>query len=124
MCKGQFLEAATPLSDGASCAPLLDRERRLVTSPGLPAIAGDVLAAAASVGTSAAALSGSYPSGVTILNVSTGGQTVYLGPAGVTTSSGFPLEPGASVARGRWQDLSVVFAVASGAGAELRFLGL
>lgn len=79
------------------------------------------------VGATEAALSGTSPTGFTLLNASTAGQTICLSDAGVTTSGasrGFPLAPGAAIDRPSWQDLSLIHAIATAAGADLRVMPL
>ena len=57
-----------------------------------------VLSGAVSVGTSATALPASALAARRALIVyNNGSSTIYLGPAGVSTSGGFPLLPGQSV---------------------------
>ena len=57
-----------------------------------------VLSGAVSVATSATALPASALSGRRVLWIyNNGSATIFLGPAGVTTSNGFPLLPGQSV---------------------------
>lgn len=53
--------------------------------------------ASATVATTATALHASDADGQSLLVSNVGAATVYLGPAGVTTSSGVPLAAGASV---------------------------
>jgi hypothetical protein len=69
-------------------------------------------------------LSGQSPSGFTLLNSSTGGQTIWYGKQGVVAAStganaGFPLVAGAAIDRARFQNLRQVYVIASGAGALL-----
>lgn len=134
---GQYIQdrvagTATPLGDGATVdQPLIDDQGRAVISlpdgqqvTTVPAGSTVPNTAQFAVGASAAPLSGSYPNGVTLLNASTSDQIIYVGPSGVTTSTGFPLASGtdgagAAIDRSRWTDLTQVFAIASAGGALL-----
>jgi hypothetical protein len=89
------------------------------------AVAGEIKGARFAVDIAAAALDGEYPYGVTLLNAEPpGGKTIYFGEDDVDATNGFPLEPGASIDRVRWQDLSLVWAFASDDDAVLCVLPL
>lgn len=47
------------------------------------------------------------------------GQTVYLGPAGVTTSTGFPLPPGAGLCNLPISNLNQIFVIAASIGSSV-----
>lgn len=79
----------------------------------------------ATIGTTRAALAGSFTplnTGITIKAPSGNSGTVYIGDSTVTTSNGYPLAAGDSV-QVPASDLANVYAVASGAGQPIRFIG-
>lgn len=98
-----------------------DPENPIPTTATAPAAATSVGALAPfTVDSSEAALSGTSNTGFTLVNTSTGGQSIRLGDVGVAmTGPGLTLDPGDSIDRERWQDLSIVHAVASADGATL-----
>ncbi|KAA6459648.1 hypothetical protein DYQ86_16140 [Acidobacteria bacterium AB60] len=60
--------------------------------------AASVSTGQASVGTTATALTGTSAGSQAIVKApATNTQTIYVGGSGVTTATGYPLEPGASV---------------------------
>ena len=59
---------------------------------------------------------------VTLLSLSTNTNTIYIGPSGVTTATGFPLEPGASKEY-RIDNVSSLFAVSGGGTQTLKVGG-
>lgn len=89
-----------------------------------PAAASTVGALNFTVDDTEAALSGTNARGFILFNNSSGGQVIYFGDTGLSTSTGFPLRPGDAIDRPTWQDLSVVFALASADGADLRVMPL
>ena len=84
-----------------------------------------VEAAAVSVATTATALNTAESSGsdrVSLLLFNNGAQVVYLGPAGVTTSSGMPLAVGASVSVNELSDGERLFGIVAATTCEVRVL--
>jgi hypothetical protein len=90
--------------------------------------AATVTSSEATVGTTAAALSGAYPFGVQLFADSTNTAPIYLGGAAVTASGatrGMPLTPGSFYTPpDSVQDLSILFAITSVTGQKLVILGV
>lgn len=111
----KILEILRAVYDGASSLNVT-----LTTPPA----AGGVGQANFTVHSTQGALSGTNARGFLLFNNSSGGQTIYFGDTGLSASTGFPLRAGDAIDRPTWQDLSVVFALASADGADLRAVPL
>lgn len=95
------------------------------SSSAAPTAATAMLKANFTVGITQGVLSGSFPRGATLKNLSTGGQSIGLGPTGVTmANAGIVLAPGDSWGEPALQNLAIVFAISDIAGADLRAGGL
>ena len=80
-----------------------------------------VLSGAVSVGTSATALPASALAARRVVWIyNNGSATIFLGPAGVTTSNGFPLLPGQSVSFG--VGALVIYGIVASATVEARVM--
>lgn len=65
----------------------------------------------------------SYKNGVVLTNMSSSSTSVFVGPSGVTTTTGFELQVGSSIIL-PIQDISTIYAIASAVGSRVSYLGL
>lgn len=64
-----------------------------------------------------------YKNGIAVTNLSSGAVSIFIGPTGVTTSTGFELQVGSSLVL-PVQDLSKIFVIASTTGSTISWIGL
>jgi hypothetical protein len=92
------------------------------TTPTQPAGFGSAVGFQQAVTTSAVALATNSTHGFCVQALSTNALTVYVGPTGITTSTGFPLGPGQGVCY-QLSNTNVIFVVASSTGSSVAVTG-
>jgi hypothetical protein len=78
---------------------------------------------AVEIGTDAAQVSEAPTSLGGVLLANAGAVTIYLGGAGVTSESGFPLAAGTAIGWSTLGDVSILYAVTASGTGDLRVLG-
>jgi hypothetical protein len=92
------------------------------TTPTQPAGFAALVSAQQAVTASAVALPSNSVHGFCVQALSTNALTVYVGPSGVTTSTGFPLAPGQGVCF-QLSNINLVYVIASGTGSSVALTG-
>lgn len=122
---GRYRAGGVTLSDGQSAALGLDVSGNLLVNvaAGGGAVASSFSNNQATVGTSAAALpSNALINGVIVQALSTNTVSIYIGGSGVTTSTGFELQPGQATSIAV-NNTNLIYAISGSAAQGLCFIG-
>jgi hypothetical protein len=93
------------------------------TTPTQPSGFGSAVGFQQAVTASAVALATNSTHGFCVQALSTNALTIYVGPTGVTTSTGYPLTPGLNVCY-QLSNTNLLFVIASGTGSSVAVTGV
>ena len=124
----EYLSSLPTLTNATYGAAQCDSSGRLLTNPSgvtqptQPAGFGSAVAFQQAVTASAVALSSNTTHSFCVQALASNAITVYVGPSGVTTSTGFPLAPGVGVCY-QLSNSNLLYVIASTTGASVAVTG-